>query len=581
MKDLWRAYKLASKDKKLTILMVFFAFTGSALSLAIPQIYKYFFDFIQNSLSNNTLVFDNQLKILLLAFVIISTLKYLSDSLEYFYIIKWWANSKLILSNEVFEKLFSLSLGYFEHNASGKIKERIDDGVNSLNNTIEVILTNIAPQVIYFVVASILVLKINVALGGVFFIATPLFIFISHLYTKSLQKIQDKLRNSYEKLSSAFIESVANSRTIKSFATERKHKNIILKSVKKANNYDISYTRKRINMNMIRFTLVGIVQAFVLGMGTYLTLNKQISLGDFVLAWTYTTAAIQPLWYLANAIDDINRYMRSSRRLFELIDTEPQVVDSENAKKLLIRGGRIDFKNVSFKYNKKKVIDDFNLTINPGAVVAFVGKSGTGKSTLVKLLLRFYDPQKGMITIDGQDIRKVTQKSLRENVGVVMQDSILFNDTAENNISYGGKEPSRKNILIASKAANAHTFITGLPKGYKTLVGERGVKLSGGEQQRINIARALLKNPPILVLDEATSSLDSESEQKIQDALWRLVKGRTTLIVAHRLSTIMKADMIVVMDKGKIAETGTHSELIAKNGIYSKLYDIQSGGYLA
>jgi len=581
MKDLFRAYKLASKDKRLTFVMVFFALAGSGLSLAIPQIYKRFFDYIQSSLNTGTSAFGSQVQLLILAFIVISIFKYLSDSLEYYHIIKWWANSKLILTNEVLNKLFSLSLGYFERHPAGKIKERIDDGVNGLNNAMEIVLTSIIPQLIYFIVATYFIFIININLGLVFFVATPLFIFISRLYTKPLLKIQDRLRNAFEALSASFTESIINSRTIKSFATEGKHKGIILKSLRKANSYDLKYTRKRISMNMIRFSIVGLSQAAILGLGTYLTLNSKMTLGDFVLAWTYTTAALDPLWYLTGNVDNINRYMRSARRLFELVDTEPDVLDVPNAKDLSTRGGSIEFRNVSFRYKKKKVLSNFSLKISPGSTVAFVGKSGVGKSTLVKLLLRFYDPQNGAIIVDGQDIGKVTQKSLRENIGVVMQDSILFNDSAENNINYGQKRKAKQNVLIAAKAANAHDFIEALPNKYKTIVGERGVKLSGGEQQRINIARALLKNPPILVLDEATSSLDSESEQKIQDALWRLVKGRTTLIIAHRLSTIMRADVIVVMEKGKIVEMGKHDDLInIKDGVYANLHKIQSGGYL-
>lgn len=357
-----------------------------------------------------------------------------------------------------------------------------------------------------------------------------------------------------------------------------------MRIVSRVNFLDLLYTVRRISMNLLRFLVVNLAQISILGLGTYWTITNKITLGDLILVTTYTNRSIQPLWSLTWIFDRVVRDMRSVRRVFELLDTEPEIKDAPNAKKLQIRQGSISFRDVSFRYEdkkQKKVVSGFTLDIPAGQTIAFVGKSGVGKSTLIKLLLRFYDIQKGSILIDNQDITKVTQKSLRENIGVVMQDSILFNDTAENNIKYGGRAVPKKNILIASKAANAHEFVEKLPKKYDTVVGERGVKLSGGEQQRINIARAFLKNPPILVLDEATSSLDSESEQKIQDALWTLVKGRTTLIIAHRLSTVMRADLIVVMDKGKIVETGKHSDLIKKkNGIYANLYKIQSGGYL-
>jgi ABC-type multidrug transport system fused ATPase/permease subunit len=278
----------------------------------------------------------------------------------------------------------------------------------------------------------------------------------------------------------------------------------------------------------------------------------------------------------------MQKNLRSVKRTFEILDTLPEITDAAKARNLNVSKGEITIKNLSFGYDGAEniILNKLSLTIPNNKSVAFVGKSGVGKSTIIKLLLRFYDPNKGDISIDGQNIKSITQKSLRESIGVVMQDSSLFNDTALNNISYGNKRVKKEGVIRAAKMANAHEFIMKLPQGYDTIVGERGVKLSGGEQQRINIARAILKNPPILILDEATSSLDSESEKLIQDALCRLIRGRTTIIIAHRLSTVMRADLIVVLDKGKISEMDTHNELLKKKGIYSKLFNIQSGGYL-
>lgn len=311
-----------------------------------------------------------------------------------------------------------------------------------------------------------------------------------------------------------------------------------------------------------------------------MVLTGKITLGALTLTWQYSNRSYNPLWYLSRLYDEMQRNMRSVRRVFELIDTEPEVEDLPDAKRLKVKRGQISFDKVHFQYEDKKVLNGFTLDIKPGQVVAFVGKSGVGKTTLVKLLLRFYNLNKGRIFIDGQDISKVTQRSLRENISFVLQDSSLFNDTALNNIRYGKPGVKKDKIYAAAKVANADEFIDKLPKKYDTIVGERGVKLSGGEQQRINIARAVIKDAPILVLDEATSSLDSESEKLVQEALWRLIEGRTTLIIAHRLSTVMKADLIVVMDKGKIVEQGTHDDLVKHKGIYSKLFEIQSGGYL-
>lgn len=318
----------------------------------------------------------------------------------------------------------------------------------------------------------------------------------------------------------------------------------------------------------------------LLGLGAYWVSQGKITLGTLVMVWQYVGGIYSPLWMLSRIYDNTQQDLVSVKRIFEILDTKPEIEDANDAIALGKINGDIELSGLKFKYKNRNVLNGIDLKIPKGRVVAIVGRSGVGKSTLVKLLLRFYDPQEGYITVDGCDIRNVTQRSLRENIGVVLQDTAIFNDTALNNVAYSKSNAPKEEVVRAAKTAHAHEFIKDLPEGYDTIVGERGVKLSGGEQQRINIARAVLKNPPILVLDEATSHLDSESEKLIQDALWKLIEGRTSIIIAHRLSTIMKADLIVVLDKGKIAEVGTHDELVKKEGIYNKLFKIQSGSYL-
>jgi ATP-binding cassette, subfamily B, heavy metal transporter len=580
MEDFLRTIKLASKNRKLTLLAIFLSFTSTVLGLIQPQIFKLFFDLIDESIRANSFVVDGRYWLILSLFAIITFSSDLINMAEYYVIVRWWVDSKKRLTKQVFSHLHSLSVDYFEKNSTGKIKERVDRGISDLNNVMEYAVIDILPQLLFIIVATIILFRNNFVFGLILMTSVPLFILISIKYTKPLIKIQDEVRDSYESVSGSFTESIINAKTIKSFATEGKHKTKVIRQLARAISKDITYVIKRIAMNVLRFIVINTAQILIIAFGVYWAITGEITLGDFVLAWTYTNRSIQPLWYLTRVMDNLFKEMRSVRRVFELLDTEPEIKDEPNAKNLQLRSGKVVFDKVTFKYENRQVINNFSLEIPAGTVVAFVGKSGVGKSTLIKLLLRFHDPQKGRVIIDGQDIKKVTQKSLRENIGVVMQDSVLFNDSAANNIKYGGRKVTKKNILIASRAANADIFISNLPQKYETIVGERGVKLSGGEQQRINIARAFLKNPPILVLDEATSSLDSESEQKIQEAIWTLAKGRTTLIVAHRLSTVMKADLIVVMDKGKIAEMGTHKELINKEGIYSNLFNIQSGNYL-
>jgi len=265
----------------------------------------------------------------------------------------------------------------------------------------------------------------------------------------------------------------------------------------------------------------------------------------------------------------------ASERIFEILDEKPTVLETRGAEDLKGFKGRITFEGVDFRYEEKPILENVSLEVKKGEIVAIVGPSGAGKSTLVSLVPRFYDPTAGRVLIDGQDIKSVKMKSLREKIGLVAQETILFNDTVLNNISYGRKDASRDDIIKAAKAANAHEFIEKMPEGYDTFIGDRGHNISGGEKQRLSIARALLKNPPILILDEATSQLDTESEQLVQDALNKLMKNRTVLVIAHRLSTVRNADAIVVLEDGKIEGMGKHDELMARDSLYKKLYNMQ------
>jgi ATP-binding cassette subfamily B protein len=306
-----------------------------------------------------------------------------------------------------------------------------------------------------------------------------------------------------------------------------------------------------------------------------------LTVGDFALLEGYMVQMFGLLWDLGRHIKNIYSRLGDAQEMTEILLTPHEVVDRPNAGKLKVTGGRIEFQDVTFGYhNKQKIFQDFNLSIHPGERVALIGPSGGGKTTVIKLLFRFFDLQGGGIAIDGQKIASVSQESLRANLALVPQDPILFHRSLYDNIAYGDPNASEGEIIKAAKLAHCHEFIMKFPDQYQTFVGERGVKLSGGERQRVAIARAILKNAPILVLDEATSSLDSESELLIQDALRNLMKDRTTIVIAHRLSTIMQMDRIVVIEKGKITEEGKHGELLkAEQGTYQKLWKIQAGGF--
>jgi ATP-binding cassette, subfamily B, bacterial len=378
-------------------------------------------------------------------------------------------------------------------------------------------------------------------------------------------------------------DMITNVLTVKAFAGETHENKLFKKQTEITNTKYFALLRKHFINDLISHSGTGLISIFAFIGGLVAIIVYNAPAGTLFLAVTYTIGISRRLWEFSRVMRNLNRSFGDASDMTEILDISPDVADKHDAKKLTVSRGLIEFDAVRFYYpdqTKEILFDHLNLRIQPGEKIGLVGESGSGKSTITKLLLRFVDVQDGLIKIDHQNIKAVTQSSLRESIAYVAQEPMLFHRTIAENICYGRRDATQKEVEIFAKMAHAHDFISRLPNGYDTLVGERGIKLSGGQRQRIAIARAMIKNAPIIVLDEATSALDSESEVLIQDALWKLMEHRTAIVVAHRLSTIQKMDRIIVMHQGKIIEQGSHKELIRKNGTYAKLWNHQSGGFI-
>jgi len=370
-------------------------------------------------------------------------------------------------------------------------------------------------------------------------------------------------------------ETITGNRIVKAFSMEEYEK----RRFAEENERFFKIILKRVKIRAISHPLMeligGVGVALIIWVGGYSVVRGELTPGTFFSFMTALLMLYAPVRDLSKVNLEIQEGLAAAARVYELLDTIPDIKDEEGAISLPLISKGIDFQKITFKYGTEAVLKEISLHVKVGEVIALVGMSGAGKTSLVNLLPRFYDVEEGQILIDSIDIRKVTLKSLRDQIGLVTQQTILFNDTIRNNIAYGNIKCSDEEIIKAAKAANAYDFIQRLPQAYETVIGEQGVKLSGGERQRLSIARALLKNAPILILDEATSSLDSDSETEVQNALEYLMKGRTVFVIAHRLSTIRNAHRIIVLSDGHIVEEGTHEELMVLNGEYRRLYDLQ------
>ena len=552
------------------IFAMFCTIMAAAGNLYIPWIIK---DMIEEVLADKNGTMLNWIAASIIAIFVVRGLFWYGQN----YLMSYVGQSVIIdIRAAVFKKLQRLSVSFYDKNKTGTIMSYVTNDVNALQsamveNTIEMITEG------FILIGSVVAMIYLDWRLTLFTVCTfPVVLWFMEFFGKKIRKTGGRIQECTADITSVLQESVASARVIKSFVREDYE----------VDRFDVE-NRANFRANMknaqLMATLTPVVElvaaigvTMIIWYGGNNVINGTITAGSLVAFLTYAVNISNPIKRLTRVIGNIQKALAAAQRVFMIIDMPEEIAESRDAKQLPEVSGKVEFQNVSFAYDDKgNVITDLSFSVKPGEVIAIVGPSGAGKSTIANLLPRFYDVNKGDIKIDGHSVREVTLDSLREQVGIVPQETMLFNGSVYNNILYGRLDATKEEIEAAAKAANAHDFIMQLTDGYETKLGDRGVNLSGGQRQRIAIARAILKNPRILILDEATSALDTESERVVQEALDRLMVGRTSFVIAHRLSTVKNADKILVLEKGNLVESGTHDELLALDGLYAHLYKIQ------
>lgn len=552
------------------IFAMFCTIMAAAGNLYIPWIIK---DMIDEVLADKNGTMLNWIAASIIAIFVVRGLFWYGQN----YLMSYVGQSVIIdIRAAVFKKLQRLSVSFYDKNKTGTIMSYVTNDVNALQsamveNTIEMITEG------FILIGSVVAMIYLDWRLTLFTVCTfPVVLWFMEFFGKNIRKTGGRIQECTADITSVLQESVASARVIKSFVREDYE----------VDRFDVE-NRANFRANMknaqLMATLTPVVElvaaigvTMIIWYGGNNVINGTITAGSLVAFLTYAVNISNPIKRLTRVIGNIQKALAAAQRVFMIIDMPEEIAESRDAKQLPEVSGKVEFQNVSFAYDDKgNVITDLSFSVKPGEVIAIVGPSGAGKSTIANLLPRFYDVNKGDIKIDGHSVREVTLDSLREQVGIVPQETMLFNGSVYNNILYGRLDATKEEIEAAAKAANAHDFIMQLTDGYETKLGDRGVNLSGGQRQRIAIARAILKNPRILILDEATSALDTESERVVQEALDRLMVGRTSFVIAHRLSTVKNADKILVLEKGNLVESGTHDELLALDGLYAHLYKIQ------
>ena len=556
---------------------MFFALLASLISLVYPMIVRY----ITNNVLVNYDISEAAPVIIKLLFAMLG-LAALEYACTYFTVYKghmMGAKMEYDMRNDIFEHLQKLSFSFYDNQKTGQLMSRIANDLFDVTELCHHGPEDIFISLIKFAGAFVILIQVNVPLTMIVFAFIPIMFVFAVFMRGRMRKAFRKNRERIADINAQIEDNLSGIRVVKSFANEELEIDKFRKgNARFVDSKQYSYrTLGEFHSGLTLFT--ALINIAVIAGGSLFIAKKVINVGDLLTFMLYVNTLVDPVKKLINFTEQFQNGMSGYNRFYEILEIEPDIVDSPKAVELKDVKGEIEFKNVSFKYNDStgNILTNINLKVKPGEFIALVGSSGVGKTTMCSLIPRFYEVTGGTITVDGMDIRNIKLKSLRNNIGIVQQDVYLFSGTVLDNIRYGKADATEEEIIMAAKNANAHDFIMELPDGYNTYIGQRGVKLSGGQKQRLSIARVFLKNPPILIFDEATSSLDNESEKVVQESLERLAKNRTTIVIAHRLSTIKNAKRIIVLTEDGIKETGTHEDLLAMNGIYAGLYRLAYG----
>lgn len=577
MKHIWRILRFTSSLKKYYLAISAMTILLAAMSQLVPLFTKAAIDEITKG---NKVGHTNVGLVALLAFLI-----FLTDLGQTYFgnISGYWGDVlaiklKQYLSNRYYQHLLGLPQRYYDTELTGKIINRMNRGIQDIGDFIQMFSNNFLQFIFSTIFTLAVVAYYAWPVAVMLLLLYPVFIYMTARTSTKWQDYQKQINLNVDIASGRFAESVSQVKVVKSFIQEARELKFFDRHLERASKTVKPQSRYWHQQDNIRRSVLAVIFFAVFMFIFVQTARGHYSIGTMVLLIQYALLIRIPIFSISFLVDRTQRAVANSRDYFEVMDERPEIQDSTNAGTLVVDKGAIELKNVSFSYDvKQPVLKNITLSIEPDTKIAIVGESGEGKTTLTNLLLRLYEPESGQMLIDGQDISSVTQSSLRSNIGVVFQDPALFSGTIHENIAYANPAATDKQVQAAAKAANADEFISKLEKGYKTEIGERGLRLSGGQKQRIAIARALLKNAPILILDEATSSLDSKSEAMVQSALEYLMNGRTTIIIAHRLSTIQNVDQIITLRGGKVDEVGSPAVLARSGGIYDQLLKLQQG----